>query len=57
MTFDARKYNNNVYLCNMKRIITIFCGLLLSLGATAQSEQFAITLKVDSAIASEPQKV
>ena len=32
-------------------------GLLLSISIKAQSEQFAITLKVDSAIASEPQKV
>ena len=41
----------------MKRLSTILGSLLLLMGATAQSEQFAITLKVDSAIASEPQKV
>ena len=41
----------------MKRLSTILGSLLLLMGANAQNEQFAITLKVDSAIASEPQKV
>ncbi len=41
----------------MKRFKTLLFALLLSMSATAQSERFAITLKVDSAIASEPQKV
>ena len=41
----------------MKRLSTILGSLLLLMGANAQNEQFAITLRVDSAIASEPQKV
>ena len=41
----------------MKRLSTILGSLLLLMSANAQNEQFAITLKVDSAIASEPQKV
>ena len=41
----------------MKRLSTILGSLLLLMGANAQNGQFAITLKVDSAIASEPQKV
>jgi len=41
----------------MKRLTIMLCGLLLTIGAQAQNEQFAITLRVDSAIASEPQKV
>lgn len=46
-----------MYLCNVKQLINILWGLILSISASAQSERFAITLKVDSAIASEPQKV
>ena len=52
------------YLCRrksmikgMKKLSTLFCGLLLSIAVNAQSDQFAITLMVDSAIASQPQKV
>lgn len=41
----------------MKRFKTLLLVLTLSMGAMAQSERFTITLKVDSAIASEPQKV
>ena len=41
----------------MKRLSTILGSLLLLMSANAQNGQFAITLKVDSAIASEPQKV
>ena len=41
----------------MKRIKTLLLVLILSMCAMAQSERFSITLNVDSAIASEPQKV
>ena len=41
----------------MKRLTIILLGLWLTIGASAQSEQFAVTVKVDSAIASTPQKV
>ena len=41
----------------MKQLITILFCLMLSAGSYAQSNQFAITLKVDSTIASTPQKV
>ena len=41
----------------MKRLNGLIFGLLVSISSSAQSNQFAITLKVDSAIASEPQKV
>ena len=41
----------------MKRLKTLLFALMLSMSAMAQSERFAITLKVDSAIASEAQKV
>ena len=41
----------------MKRFKTLLLVLILSMCAMAQSERFSITLKVDSAIASEPQKV
>ena len=41
----------------MKRLTIILLGLWLTIGTNAQSEQFAVTVKVDSAIASTPQKV
>ena len=41
----------------MKRLLIILIGLLLTFGVNAQSDRFTVTLKVDSAIASEPQKV
>ena len=41
----------------MKRFKTLLLVLILSMCAMAQSECFSITLKVDSAIASEAQKV
>lgn len=41
----------------MKRFKTLLFVFVLSMSTMAQSERFAITLKVDSAIASEPQKV
>lgn len=41
----------------MKRLKGLILGLLVSISSSAQNNQFAITLKVDSAIASEPQKV
>ena len=41
----------------MKRLKTLLFALMLSMSTMAQSERFAITLKVDSAIASEAQKV
>ena len=41
----------------MKRFKTLLLVLILSMCAMAQSERFSITLNVDSAITSEPQKV
>jgi thiol-disulfide isomerase/thioredoxin len=41
----------------MKRLKTIFLGLILTMSVNAQDGRFAITLRVDSAIASESQKV
>ena len=41
----------------MNRIIIIVMLIIMSTAMRAQSEHFAITLQVDSAIASEPQKV
>ena len=41
----------------MKQLSTLLLGLILSVITHAQNEKFAITLKVDSTIASTPQKV
>ncbi|MBR1410004.1 MAG: TlpA family protein disulfide reductase [Prevotella sp.] len=41
----------------MKQLTTLLLCMILSVGTYAQSEQFAVTVKVDSAIASTPQKV
>ena len=46
-----------VIIMSMKQLSTLLFGLMISVGTYAQSEQFAVTVKVDSAIASTPQKV
>ena len=40
----------------MRKILSLFC-MFAMLPLSAQTDRFSITLKVDSAIASEPQKV